>query len=86
MSQLRLKDISSPDPSKRLKSAIQLQRSCVLKEVEKENGEKMHRPPPHTEPASRQNKLESGPFSALATCANEAAVGDSCIIYTDSMV
>ena len=31
---------------------------------------------------SRQNKLESGPFSALATCANEAAVGDSCIILT----
>ena len=40
----------------------------------------MDRPPPRIEPASGQNKLESGPFSALATCANKAVVGDSCII------
>ena len=47
-SQFQLKDISSPDPSKRLKTAIQLQRhedkqiSWVLhvKEVEKENRKK----------------------------------------------
>ena len=50
--------------------------------TEKEWEKKLHRPPPRIEPASRQNKLESGPFSALATCANEAVVGDSCIILT----
>ena len=49
--------------------------SWVLKSVEKENGKKkLDRPPPRIEPASGQNKLESGPFSALATCANEAVV------------
>ena len=54
-----------------------------MKSVEKENGKKkLDRPPPRIEPASGQNKLESRPFSALATCANEAVVGDSCIILT----
>ena len=42
----------------------------------------MDQPPPRIAPASGQNKLESGPFSALATCANEAVLGDSCIILT----
>ena len=74
--------MSSPDPSKRLRTAIQLQRSWVLKEVEKKRGKKLHRPPPRIEPVSRQNKLEFAPFSALATCANEAVVGDSCVILT----
>ena len=49
---------------------------------EREREKKLDRPPPRIEPASGQNKLESGPFSALATCANEAVVGDSCIILT----
>ena len=66
-----------------IKTAIQLQRSWVLKEVEKKNGKKkLHQPPLCIEPASRQNKLESGLLSALATCANKAVVGDSCIILT----
>ena len=42
----------------------------------------MDPPPPRIEPASGQSKLESRPFSALATCANEAVVGDSSIILT----
>ena len=49
---------------------------------ERERGKKLDRPPPRIEPASGQNKLESGPFSALATCANKAVVGDLCIILT----
>ena len=49
---------------------------------ERESEKKMDRPPAHIEPASGQNKLESGLFSALATCANEAVVGDFCIILT----
>ena len=31
---------------------------------------------PRIEPVSRQNKFDSGPFSALSTCANEAVVSD----------
>ena len=34
------------------------------------------------EPMSRQNKFDSGWFSTLSTCANEAVVRDYCIILT----
>ena len=42
--------------------------------VEKQTGKKIDQP--HTKPVSRQNKLTSGPFRALFTCANEATVRD----------
>ena len=31
---------------------------------------------PHIEPVSRQNKVDSGPFSALSACANETVLND----------
>ena len=39
---------------------------------------------PRIEPVSRQNRLESGPFSALSTRANETVANDYCIIVTSS--
>ena len=48
--------------------------SCFLKEVEKQTRKKIDRS--HIETVSRQNRLESGPFSTLFACANEATVGD----------
>ena len=31
---------------------------------------------PRIEPVSRQNKVDSGPFSALSACANETVLND----------
>ena len=31
---------------------------------------------PRIEPVSRQNKVDSGPFSALSACANKTVVND----------
>jgi len=45
-----------------------------LKEIEKKTGKKIARP--HIEQVSEQNKLESGPFSALFACASEATARD----------
>ena len=50
------------------------------KGTERKKKKKIYRP--RIEPVSRQNKFESGPFSALSTCANEAVVSDYCIIVT----
>ena len=46
--------------------------SWFLKEVETKRKKKTDRP--RIEPASQQNKFESGQLSASSTCANEAVV------------
>ena len=57
--------------------------SWFLKEVKEQNEKKIDLWP-RIEPASGQNKFESGPFSALSNCVNEAVVRDECIIVTSS--
>ena len=54
----------------------------LIFERKEQNKKKINRP--HIEPVSWQNKLQSGPFSALSTCANEAVVGYYFMIVTSS--
>ena len=46
----------------------------------------MDRPPPRIEPASGQNNLESGLFSALVTCANGAVVEIPVLYWLHALV